>query len=371
MCIAAVEQAIEDIRNGKMVIVVDEEDRENEGDLTMAAEKVTPEAINFMATWGRGLICLAMTADRLEHLRIPEMVSRNESLHGTAFCVSIEASKNVSTGISVSDRAHTILTAVDPGAGPEDLVRPGHIFPLKGTDGGVLARSGQTEASIDLARLAGLSPAGVICEIMNPDGTMARMAELKDFAAEHGLKIITVVDLIKYRLKHEKFVRRVHTVPYQSELGSFDLHIYENLLNGGLHLAFTKGELAGGGPVLLRVQVADMLEDVFRFSREGGSSGSSLVRSLELIETEGRGALVYLRLEKSDENLLEELESLSAQGSSTLPEKADIKDFGLGAQIVSDLGISRVRLLTNHPKVFVGLSGYGINIIENLEIRNA
>ncbi|MFH1966170.1 MAG: 3,4-dihydroxy-2-butanone-4-phosphate synthase [Acidobacteriota bacterium] len=200
MCIATIEEAIEDIRNGKMVIVADEEDRENEGDLTMAADKVTPEAINFMATWGRGLICLPMTADRLEHLRIPEMVSRNESIHGTAFCVSIEGRKNVSTGISASDRAQTILTAVHPETLPEDLIRPGHIFPLKGVEGGVLARSGQTEASIDLARLAGLSPTGVICEIMNPDGTMARMPELKVFAAEHGLKVITVVDLIKYRL---------------------------------------------------------------------------------------------------------------------------------------------------------------------------
>ena len=365
MGIAAIEEAIEDIRNGKMVIVVDEEDRENEGDLTMAAEKVTPEAINFMATWGRGLICMPMTAERLEHLRIPEMVSRNESIHETAFCVSIEGRKNVSTGISASDRAQTILTAVDPNASPEDLIRPGHIFPLKGVEGGVLSRLGQTEASIDLARLAGLAPAGVICEIMNTDGTMARMPELMVFAAEHDLKVITVVDLIKYRLKHEKFVRRITSLPYKSEMGSFDLHVYENLLNQRLHLVFSKGEIGNGEPVILRVQVANVLEDVFSLSRENG--GSSLKRSLDIIEKEGRGALVYLRLDKTEKALLEEIEQLTGQESSPY-EETSIKDFGLGAQIVADLGISEVRLLTNHPRILVGLSGYGINIREYLSI---
>jgi len=368
MEIAKIEEAIEDIRQGRMIIVVDEEDRENEGDLTMAAEKVTPEAINFMATWGRGLICLPMTAERLEQLRIPEMVSKNESLYGTAFCVSIEARKNVSTGISVSDRARTILTAVDPAASPDDLVRPGHVFPIKGAEGGVLARSGQTEASIDLARLAGLSPAGVICEIMNPDGTMARMPELKAFGAEHGIKIVTVVDLIKYRLENEKFVRRIRTLPYESAIGAFDLHVYEDLLTGRLHLAFTKGILSGRDPVLLRVQVSDLLEDVFHLSTE--ITGNYLVRSLKAIEKEGRGALVYLRLAESEEGLLKEIERRAAPSEVLLPpdEKTGIKDFGLGAQIVADLGISEVRLLTNHPRVYVGLSGYGINIREYLEI---
>lgn len=367
MCIATIEEAIEDIRNGKMVIVADEEDRENEGDLTMAADMVTPEAINFMATWGRGLICLPMTAERLEHLRIPEMVSRNESIHGTAFCVSIEGRKNVSTGISASDRAQTILTAVHPETVSEDLIRPGHIFPLKGAEGGVLARSGQTEASIDLARLAGLSPTGVICEIMNPDGTMARIPELKVFAAEHGLKVITVVDLIKYRMKTEKFVRRIKSFPYESELGSFDLHVYENLLTRTLHLAFSKGEVESGKPVLLRVQVANILGDVFSFS--GESSRSSLRRSLEIIEKEGRGALVYLKLKRTEENLLEDIELLTGHEKAAPYEKADFKDFGLGAQIVADLGISEVRLLTNHPKVFVGLGGYGIKISEHVRIQ--
>jgi 3,4-dihydroxy 2-butanone 4-phosphate synthase / GTP cyclohydrolase II len=366
MSIAAIEEAIEDIRNGKMVIVADEEDRENEGDLTMAAEKVTPEAINFMATWGRGLICLAMTPERLEHLRIPEMVSKNESILGTAFCVSIEGRKNVSTGISASDRAQTILTAVHPEAVSGDLIRPGHIFPLKGAEGGVLSRSGQTEASIDLARLAGLSPTGVICEIMNPDGTMARMPELKVFAAEHGLKVITVVDLIKYRMKNEKFVRRIKTLPYETELGSFDLHVYENLLTRRLHLAFTKGKLDSGEPVILRVQVSDTMGDVFSFSSE--SNRRSLRQSLEIIGKEGRGALVYLRLKKTEEALLDEIEQLTGFEKAETYENAGIKDFGLGAQIVADLGISEVRLLTNHPKVFVGLSGYGIKIREYVSI---
>jgi len=369
MCIVTVEEAIEDIRNGRMVIVVDEEDRENEGDLTMAAEKVTPEAINFMATHGRGLICLPMTGERLETLRIPEMVSRNESLFKTAFCVSIEAREDVSTGISASDRARTILAAVNPQAGPEDLVSPGHIFPLKGAEGGVLARSGQTEASIDLARLAGLTPAGVICEIMNPDGTMARMEELKVFAETHGLKILTVVDLIRYRMENEKFVRKVWDLPFKSEFGSFQLHVFENLLDKRHHLAFTKGDLSSGGPVLLRVQAADTLDDVFRLKRQGAGE-NNISRSLAMIEKEGRGALVYLRLDKSEEELLEELRSV-ALGEGRFPEKRDIKDFGLGAQIVADLGISRVRLLTDHPRVYVGLSGYGIEIVANVPIRES
>lgn len=369
MCIATVEEAVEEIRKGRMVIVVDEEDRENEGDLTMAAEKVTPEAINFMATHGRGLICLPMTGERLEALRIPEMVSRNESLFGTAFCVSIEARKDVSTGISASDRARTILAAVNSEARPEDLVSPGHIFPLKGAEGGVLARSGQTEASIDLARLAGLTPAGVICEILNPDGTMARMKELKEFARAHGLKILTVVELIKHRMKNERFVRKVQTLPFESEFGSFDLHVFENLLDRRHHLAFTKGDLDNGEPVLLRVQASDPLEDLFRMSREG-EAGSYLSRSLQKIEEEGRGALVYLRLARSEKAFLEGLKPV-ARGERPVPEKTDIKDFGLGAQVVSELGISRVRLLTDHPRVYVGLSGYGIEIVTNVPIKDS
>ena len=366
MKIATIEEAIEDIRQGKMVIVVDEEDRENEGDLTMAAEKVTPEAINFMATWGRGLICLPMMEERLEELKIPAMVNRNESLFGTAFCVSIEGRKNVSTGISAADRAQTILTAVNPESRPEDLVRPGHIFPISGAEGGVLARSGQTEASIDLARLAGLYPAGVICEIMNPDGTMARMPELKVFAAEHGLKIITVVDLIKYRMKNEKFIRKVKTLPWVSDSGSFDLHIYQNLLDRRLHLAFTKGDPGCGDPVLLRVQTANVLDDVF--GAGNGGRGSTVQRCLEIIEREGRGALVYLRLDKSEETLLEELKNGSGRAPDESDVHHDLKDFGLGAQIVADLGISQARLLTNHPRVYVGLSGYGIDIRENVRL---
>ena len=254
MSLDEVTAAIEDFRDGKMVIVIDEEDRENEGDLTIAAEKVTPEVINFMAKYGRGLICMPMTGERLRELNIPLMVSKNESIHGTAFCVSIEARQNVSTGISAADRAITVQTAADPKSQPEDLIRPGHIFPLRARRGGVLKRAGQTEAAVDLARIAGLSPAGVICEIMNDDGTMARLPELKVFGKKHDLKIISVVDLIHFRLKTEQFVRQLQKVPFDSEFGQFELCLFENELEGDLHLALVKGDLSGKEPVLVRVQ---------------------------------------------------------------------------------------------------------------------
>jgi 3,4-dihydroxy 2-butanone 4-phosphate synthase/GTP cyclohydrolase II len=365
MNFSAVEAAIEDIRAGKMVVVVDEEDRENEGDLTLAAEKVTPEAINFMATHGRGLICLPMTAARLDELRIPSMVATNESVHGTAFCVSIEARKNVSTGISAADRAMTILTAIHPSTRPEDLIRPGHVFPLRARDGGVLERAGQTEAAVDLSRMAGLAPAGVICEIMNPDGTMARMNDLEQFAEEHGLRIISVVELIKYRLRTERFIRRLERVPLKTEFGEFDLVVYKSALDSHRHFAIVKGDCRGEEPVLLRVHAESLLSDVF-----GGlhlEPCNELRRSLEQISREGRGAVVYLCVADREAQVMNDIETI--KGNRAREEHASFKDYGVGAQIIADLGIHKVRLLTNHPKRLSGLEGFEIEIVEQLPIE--
>jgi 3,4-dihydroxy 2-butanone 4-phosphate synthase/GTP cyclohydrolase II len=365
MCLDKVEAAVEDVRRGEMVIVVDEEDRENEGDLTIPAEKVTPDVINFMATYGRGLICMPMTGDRLDALKIPQMVSDNQSLHGTAFCVSIEARRNVSTGISAADRAETILTAINPATRPDDLIRPGHIFPLRAKTGGVLERAGQTEAAVDLARLAGLSPAGVICEIMNPDGTMARMKDLEKFSKEHGIRIISVVDLIKYRLRTERFIKRLEVLPFECEYGSFMLYLYESQLDGTRHLAFVKGNIETSEPVLLRVQVETVLSDIFRTSKF--ESGKELKRCLRVIEREGRGVLVYLRLRNPEQHLLREV--LEHKGE--LQKRTDytsFKDVGIGGQIVSDLSLHDVRILTNHPKKMPGLEGFDINVVEQLAI---
>lgn len=365
MCLEKIEPAIEDIRRGKMVIVVDEEDRENEGDLTMAAEKVTPEAINFMATYGRGLICMPMQSDRLNELEVPLMVADNQSVHETAFCVSIEARQNVSTGISAADRAMTILTAIDPKTQPEDLIRPGHIFPLRARKGGVLERAGQTEAAVDLARMAGLAPAGVICEIMNADGTMARLPDLKEFSKQHGILIISVVDLIKYRFRTEKFVKRLETAPFESDFGRFMLHLYENQLDGRRHLAFVKGDIRGEEPVLLRVHAGSVLGDLFLSHRN--DSGRELRSSFQLIEKERRGVLVYLRLKDSDQRLSWEVEEEKDESS---PERSPVnfRDVGVGSQICADLGLRKVRVLTNHPKKLVGLEGFGIEILEQLPI---
>ena len=365
MSLAGVREAIQDINDGKMVIVVDEEDRENEGDLTLAAEKVTPEAINFMATYGRGLICMPMTAERLDELNIPLMVSDNESVHGTAFCVSIEARHNVSTGISAADRAVTVLTTIDSNTRPEDLIRPGHVFPLRARRGGVLKRAGQTEAAVDLARLSGLEPAGVICEIMNEDGTMARLPELKVFAKKHHLRIMSVVDLIKFRLKTEKFVRRMESIPFKSEFGDFTLILFENSLDGDYHLALVKGELETDRPVLVRVQTESVLSDVFLSRKNPG--GRELRRSLELIEAEGSGVVVYLRLKEQGKLLLQEVRR--HQREENLGSRlASFRDYGIGAQILADLGLHQIRLLTNHPKRIVGLEGFDLNIVEQLPI---
>ena len=367
-----VKDAIDDFRDGKMVIVIDEEDRENEGDLTIAAEKVTPEVINFMAKYGRGLICMPMTGERLRELNIPLMVAKNESMYGTAFCVSIEARRNVSTGISAADRAITVQTAADPKSRPEDLIRPGHIFPLRARRGGVLKRAGQTEAAVDLARIAGLSPAGVICEIMNDDGTMARLPELKVFGEKHDLKIISVVDLIHFRLKTERFVRQLQRVPFESEFGRFDLCLFENELEGDLHLALVKGDLKGKEPVLVRVQKESVLGDVFLTLKS--DQGRELRRSLEMIEQAGRGVLVYLRMRGEERVLMREFQQHKAALKEQelelgQPRTVDFRDYGIGAQILASLGLHRIRLLTNHPKKMVGLEGFELDVVEQIPIE--
>lgn len=368
MCVDRVKAAIRDIAEGKMVIVIDEEDRENEGDLTMAAEKVTPEAINFMATYGRGLICMPMTSEHLDRLKIPLMVAENESVHGTAFCVSIEARRNVSTGISAADRAMTILTSIDPNTKPEDLIRPGHIFPLRARKGGVLERAGQTEAAVDLARLAGLTPAGVICEIMNPDGTMARLPDLQEFSREHGIRIISVVDLIKYRLNTERFVKRIESTPFRSDFGEFQLYLYENELDGGRHLALVKGDIRGSNrPILTRVHAQSVLGDVFRSDKS--ALGRELEASLRLIEKEGTGVFIYLRLKDQGKRLLQEVRAYKNEPAPDEGQPVAFRDYGVGAQIIADLGLRDIIILTNHPKKLIGTEGFNINVVEQRPIE--
>ncbi len=368
MSLDRIEDAIQDIAEGKIVIVVDEEDRENEGDLTMAAERITPEAINFMATHGRGLICMPMTEERLDELQVPLMVVDNKSVHGTAFCVSIEARHNVSTGISAADRATTVLAAIDSRTGPQDLIQPGHIFPLRARPGGVLERAGQTEAAVDLARIAGLDPAGVICEIMNEDGTMARLPDLTRFAAKHKIRVVSVVDLIRFRLRTERFVRRIESVPFESEFGQFQLHLFESDLDGNQHLALVKGNLEGDEPPLVRVHTESVLSDVFLAPAQG--TVRELRRSLEIIHAEGRGVLVYLRLKEKEARLLDEVRQhqKKTQGEETDAQAISFKDYGIGCQILADLGLNKIRVLTNHPKKIVGLEGFGLNITDQIPI---
>ena len=376
MPFVTVPEAVQEIHDGRILVVVDDEDRENEGDLTIAAEKVTPEIVNFMAVYGRGLICLALTPERCDYLRLPLMSPNNTSTFGTAFCESIDARDGVTTGISAADRTRTIVQAIDPNCRPGDLARPGHMFPLRAREGGVLVRAGQTEASVDLARLAGLTPAGVICEIMNDDGTMARVPQLVEFCRRHGLKMISVAELIRYRLKHEKYVRRVATGTIQTEVGEFTTIAYTSDLNPEYHLALVRGDVAGHEGVLVRMHSRCLFGDVF------GSSACDCARlvrnSLQAIAAEGRGVLVYLhetgpgfRVEPSasdgDRMVTHTRDFMHYKGDAG--QRQLQHEHGIGAQILSDLGLHTIRLLTNHPRKIVALEGFGIEIVDQVPVE--
>jgi len=375
MYFSSIEEAVEDIKAGKMLIVVDDEDRENEGDLTIAAEKVTPEVINFMARYGRGLICLAMTGERLDELQIPLMVSNNTSLYGTAFCVSIEAKHKVSTGISAADRAHTILTSINPETRAQDLVKPGHVFPLRSRKGGVLVRAGQTEAAVDLARIAGLHPAGVICEIMNDDGTMSRVEELRDFAKVHALKMITVADLIKFRMRTECLVHKVAEADLPTKYGSFKMLAFESETDNETHVALVYGTINAEKPVMVRVHSHCLTGDVF-----AGTSCAcrlELDRSLRMIAHEGSGVLLYMHqtgrgfeIARHDGVNRMLYHGIAATEEETYSVKRSQRGYGTGAQILSRLNLKRIRLLTNHPRKIAGLEGYGIKVIEQIPIQD-
>jgi 3,4-dihydroxy 2-butanone 4-phosphate synthase/GTP cyclohydrolase II len=374
MGLSTIPEAIEDIKEGKFVIIVDDEDRENEGDLSMAAEKVTPEAINFMAKHARGLICMPVNGKRLDELHIPIMVQNNTAKYGTAFTVSVEAKHRTSTGISAADRAETVRTIVDPNTKPEDLVQPGHTFPLRARDGGVLVRAGQTEAVVDLARLAGLYPAGVVCEIMNEDGTMARMPQLEVIADKFGLKIVSVADLIAYRRRHEKLVHRVAEAKLPTKYGEFMAIAYKSDIDPDEHLALVMGDITTGEPVLVRVHSECLTGDTFGSLR--CDCGEQLQMAMQMIAEEGRGVVLYMRQEGRGIGFHNKMKAYALQdngldtveANEALGFPADRRDYGIGMQILVDLGLNNIRLLTNNPKKWAGLEGYGLKVVETVPI---
>jgi len=373
---ATVEEALAELRAGKMIVILDDEDRENEGDLACAAEFVTPEIVNFMATHGRGLVCLPMTGERLDELQIPPMVQENTARRGTAFCVSVEARRDVTTGISAADRARTIRVAVDPSTRPDDLARPGHVFPLRAKPGGVLKRAGHTEAVVDLCRLAGLNPAGVVCEIMNLDGTMARLSQLLPFAAAHDLKLLTIADLIRYRMRTERLVTRVASPQLPTDRGAWTIHAFHTETEDRTHVALVMGDPKPDEPTLVRVHSECLTGDVFGSTR--CDCGEQLHRSMEMIEREGRGVILYLRQEGRGIGLANKLRAYELQdrhhkdtveANIALGFRADHRDYGVGAQILYDLGIRRLRLMTNNPGKYVALKGYGLEIVERVPLE--